>query len=313
VSQAVHVFLGEPFLREQAIKEKIQSLEAKESLGKFAFEGAKLDVAQLQEAVFAPSLFEPGRWVLIRQAHEFPDAEALLKLLEKQLPPSVYVLLDFEKLDKRSALYKWLKSNAELAEFAALDRRTLPGKIKDLLSQRKVKLSAEAFQYLSTTVQPDLMQLQNEIHKLSLFPSKEPLTLEEVQGLMFGGQQANVFQFFDTLGARNPRALGQFKQLRESGEEASKLYFMLASHIRSLLMLKSLQDQGLSQAEVAKQSGLAPWMVTRRLPQTQKWTQAALVDAVHRLHNDDAAIKTGRNDAESALLELILTWVGRQS
>jgi DNA polymerase-3 subunit delta len=258
-------------------------------------------------------LFEPGRWVLIRQSHEFSDTEALLKLLEKQLPPSVYLLLDFEKLDKRSALYKWLKANAGLAEFAALDRRTLPGKIKDLLGEKKVKLSAEAFQYLSTAVQPDLMHLQNEVHKLSLYPSKEPLTLEEVQGLMFGGQQANVFQFFDTLGARNPAALGQFKQLLESGEEASKLFYMLISHIRSLLMLKSLQDQGLSQAEVAKQSGLAPWMVSRRLSQTQKWTQVALVDTIHQLHDYDVAIKTGRNDAESVLLELILNWVGRQT
>jgi len=313
MSHAIFVFLGEPFQREQAIKEKVQLLQASESLGQLVFEGAKLAVPQLQEALFSPSLFEPGRWVLIRQAHELADIEGLLKILAKPLPPGVYLLLDFDKLDKRGALFKWLKANAQLAEFAALDRRTLPGKIKDLLSEKNVKLSSDAFQYLVTTLPADLLHIQNEVKKLSLFQTNSPLTLEQVQGLVFGGQQANVFQFFDTLGSRKAGALGQFKQLLESGEEPSKLYYMLVGHIRGLLTIKSLQDEGLSQQEIAKQSGLAPWMVTRRLAQVKQWTQVELIDAIHLLYEHDVLIKQGQSDAESSLLQLILTWVGGRS
>lgn len=303
----IQVFLGEPFQREQAIKETIEALESKEELGKYSFEGHKLAVAELQEALFAPSLFEPGRWVWLRHADEF-DAATLLGLLEKNIPPEVHFLIDLEKLDKRSGLFKWLKSNANINEFAALDRRTLPGKIKSMLNEKKVNIRSDAFQYLTTTLPPDLVQIGQEIKKLKLFAKNNELTLEQVQGLLFGGQQANVFQFFDLLGERKPQALPHLRKLLESGEEASKLFFMLVNHMRSLLLIKALQSEGLRPPDIAKQSGSAPWMVNRRLQQTRQWSLEELIQVIHQLQEIDVQIKRGQNDPEDALLSLVLRW-----
>jgi len=307
VQANIHVFLGEPFQREEAIRETIKVLESKQELGKYSFEGHKLAVAGLQEALFAPSLFEPGRWVWLRHADEF-DAAMLLKLLEKNIPPEVHFLIDLEKLDKRSGLYKWLKANAKLNDFAALDRRTLPGKIKSMLQEKKVKLSSDAFQYLTTTLPPDLMHIGQEIKKLKLFARNEELKLEQVQGLLFGGQQANVFQFFDLLGERKPQALPHLKKLLESGEEPSKLFYMLVNHIRSLLMIKALQSERLSPPDIAKRSGLAPWMLNRRLQQANRWSLEELIQALQQLQEKDVQFKRGQSDPEDALLILILRW-----
>lgn len=303
------MFLGEPFQREQARKETIQALEAQQPLGKFVFEGNKVNASELREALFAPSLFEPGRWVLIRRVDEFPDAKTLLRLLEKGLPQSVYALLDAEKFDKRSTLFKWLKAHGTLHEFAPLDRRALPGKVKALLLAKKVKISTDAFQYLLSVVPPDLLHIGHEIEKLALYASRKgELDLEDVQGLLFGAQQANVFQFFDALGARKAQALGQLTNLLGSGEEPSKLFYMLANHMRSLLLVKSLQEQGLKPPQIAKQSGLAPWMIERRLQQVRQWTQNELIEVIHRLHEEDVLFKRGQRDPEASLVSLILDW-----
>ena len=310
MSKAVCAFLGEPFERERALKEKICALESQEPLGQFVFEGNKVSLPQLQQALFSPSLFEPGRWVLVRRADELGDPKALLALLEPGLPPHVYLALDAEKLDKRGALFKWLKTHAEVQTFAPLDRRTLPGKLKALLQSKGLTLSVEAFQHVLSVVPPDLVHVGHEVEKMALYARSEPLDLAAVQSLLFGGQQANVFQFFDMLGGRNSQALGQLEQLLQGGEEAGKLFFMLTNHVRSLLLLKALEGEGLPPTEVAKRSALAPWMVQRRLQQARQWTQDELVAALQRLQEEDVAIKRGRRDVEAALSSVVLVWTG---
>jgi len=191
-----------------------------------------------------------------------------------------------------------------------LDRRTLPGKVKSMVQAKKLTLTNEAFQYLVATVPPDLLHIQHEIDKLALYAGKQRLELEQVQGLLFGGQQASVFQFFDTLGERKPQALAQYQHLLESGEAPGKLFYMLAGHMRSLLMVKSLQADGLPPPDIAKRSGLAPWMINRRLQQTRQWGLGELMNTLHQLHERDLQIKLGKSDAEGAVLSLILAWTG---
>ncbi len=303
---AVGVYLGEPYQREQALQARIQALRARAEWGGHVLEGAAATPGALGEALFAPSLFERGRWVLVRHADE-ADPEALLGALQRPFPPDVVLLLELERLDKRGALYKWLKAHAQLHEFAPLDRRTLPGKVKALLQERGVTLTAEAFQALLAAVPPDLMRIQREVEKLALYAGKGRLELADVQGLVFGGEPANVFQCFDALGERRPHALGQFQRLLEGGEEPGKLFFMLAGHLRGLLAVKALQDEGLPPPEVARRAGLAPWLVQRRAQQARRWTQAELIEAVHQLHEADLAVKQGAS-IEVALTEVVLAW-----
>ena len=307
---AVHLFLGEPYQRQQALHETLHALEAAGSLGRLTFEGEKVSPGQLQEALFSPSLFETSRLVLIHHADEFSDWPYLTDLIQRKFPDRIYLLLEAEKLDKRSALFKALKEHGQIHEFAPLDRRTLPGKIKDMLAARKVKLNAQAFQYLVNTVPPDLPYIENEIRKISLFPRRGELDLEDVQGLLFSGQSATIFQFLDALGERKALALDQLAQLLDSGEEPGKLFFMLASHLRSLLLLKGFQQQALSPAELAQRSGMAPWLAQRRLQQVRRWTQEELMEAIHRLHDEDVLIKQGQRQPADSLTMLALEWTG---
>lgn len=307
---AVHLFLGEPYQRQQALQEILHALEAAGSLGKLTFEGDKVTPGQLQEALFSPSLFETGRLALIHHADEFSDWAYLTTLIQRKFPHRVYLLLEAEKLDKRSALFRALKEHGQIHEFAPLDRRTLPGKIKDMLTARKVKLDARAFQYVVNTVPPDLPYIENEIRKISLFPRRGELDLEDVQGLLFSGQSTTVFQFLDALGERNALALSQLAELLDSGEEPGKLFFMLASHLRSLLLLKGFQQQALSPAELGQRSGMPPWLAQRRLQQVRRWTQEELMEAIHRLHDEDVLIKQGQRQPADSLTLLVLEWTG---
>jgi len=307
---AVQLFLGESLLRERAFQGAIQRLRAQPDLGAHVLEAGAATPAGLQEILFAPSLFEPGCWVLLRRADELNEPKALVALLERGLPERTYLLLEADKLDKRGALYKWIKSNGKVHEFEPLKRNTLPGQLKRLLEERGVRLEREAFQYLASAVPQDLRAVAGEVDKLALYGGGRPLGLAEVQGLVFGGQQANVFAFLDACGAREREALPLLQRLLDSGEEASKLFYMLANHVRSLLSLRSLLDEGLPQGQIAPRVGLAPWMVKRRLSQVQRWSQAELIAALNRLHKEDVRFKRGERDPDAALLALVIRWTG---
>jgi len=307
---AVQLFLGESLLRERAFQGAIQRLRSQADLGAHVLEAGSVTAAGLEEFLFAPSLFEPGCWVLLRRADELKDPKALVALLERGLPERTYLLLEADKLDKRGALYKWIKAHGQVHEFESLKRNTLPGQLKRLLDERGVRLDREGFQYLIGAVPQDLRAIAGEVDKLALYAQGESLGLEQVQGLAFGGQQADVFAFLDACGAREREALHLLQRLLDSGEEASKLFYMLANHMRALLAIRALLDEGLSQGQIAPRVGLAPWMVNRRIPQAKRWRQAELTEALCGLHGEDVRLKRGERDPDAALLALVIRWTG---
>lgn len=309
MSGQVELFLGEPFQRERAVKARLRALRAA-GLALHELEGAEAGPARLREALLAPSLLERGRVVRLRRLEELADPQALLALLERGLPLETHLLLEADKLDKRSALYKGLKRRGQLHLFEPPTRQGLPGALKRLLRERGVRLSPEAFQYLLGAVGPDLVRLAHEVDKLALYAQGRPLGLEDVQALVFGGPGAHVFAFLDACGERRAEALVLLEKLLAAGEEPSKLFFMLAGHVRSLLKLRALQAAGVAPEALAAATGLAPWLVRRRRGQVARWQQDELIAALHRLHETEVRIKRGRERPEDALVGLVLAWTG---
>ncbi|MBI1742534.1 DNA polymerase III subunit delta [Candidatus Acetothermia bacterium] len=304
----VYLFTGESTLRRRSAENQMKEIRAqsKARLGDIRLDGEELELRELLSHLKISPLFEDGKIILIHNADEFKDQEPLVEILNKSLPPHVYLILECEKLDKRSKLYKTIEKKGLAQELSKPDRRTLPGIVRELLKEKNVRVTAEGFRYLVSAVEPDVGRLEREIEKLACYPHKGELDVEELKGLVFSDQSGNIFEFLDLVGERKLAVLKYLRRLLESGEDPMKLFFMIASQIRSLLSVKSLIATGQSDDEIAQELGRYAWMINKQRRMVSQFTEAELIELIHRLQREDIAIKQGEREPHEALFEILL-------
>ncbi len=167
-------------------------------------------------------------------------------------------------------------------------------------------MTTEGFRYLVSAVEPDVGRLEREIEKLAVFPHKGELDIEELRELVFSDQSGNIFEFLDLIGERKLAALKYVRWLLDTGEDPMKLFFMIASQIRTLLSVKSLIGLGKTDEEIAQELGRYAWMINKQRRMVAHFTEAELMELIHRLQREDISIKQGEREPHEALYEILL-------
>jgi DNA polymerase-3 subunit delta len=302
----VFAFLGDIYLRERAARKLIAQLQQSRKYALITLEGRELTGPQMLEHVGGMSLFDDAKILYVRRADELPEPEELAERITRGLPKSVVLILDAEKLDKRSRLYKALESLGALEEFPTPDRRSLPTLVRELLAEYKVKLTPAALKYLLATVEPQPARLAKEIEKLACYSTERELDVPELRELLFGDQSESVLKWLDLVGERSPQSVKYLRELLRSGEDPNKIFFMLVSQVRALLAVKSLAAQKKSSEEIAKELGKPPWLVGKHKAMAQNFSEEELIELLQRLHEEDVNIKTGERTPEESLFDLVL-------
>jgi DNA polymerase-3 subunit delta len=302
----VFAFLGDIYLRERAARKLIAQLQQSRKYALITLEGRELTGPQMLEHVGGMSLFDDAKILYVRRADELPEPEELAERITRGLPKSVVLILDAEKLDKRSRLYKALESLGALEEFPTPDRRSLPALVRELLAEYKVKLTPAALKYLLATVEPQPARLAKEIEKLACYSTERELDVPELRELLFGDQSESVLKWLDLVGERSPQSVKYLRELLRSGEDPNKIFFMLVSQVRALLAVKSLAAQKKSSEEIAKELGKPPWLVGKHKAMAQNFSEEELIELLQRLHEEDVNIKTGERTPEESLFDLVL-------
>jgi DNA polymerase-3 subunit delta len=302
----VFAFLGDIYLRERAARKLIAQLQQSRKYALITLEGRELTGPQMLEHVGGMSLFDDAKILYVRRADELPEPEELAERITRGLPKSVVLILDAEKLDKRSRLYKALDSLGALEEFPTPDRRSLPTLVRELLAEYKVKLTPAALKYLLATVEPQPARLAKEIEKLACYSTERELDVPELRELLFGDQSESVLKWLDLVVERSPQSVKYLRELLRSGEDPNKIFFMLVSQVRGLLAVKSLAAQKKSSEEIAKELGKPPWLVGKHKAMAQNFSEEELIKLLQRLHEEDVNIKTGERTPEESLFDLVL-------
>jgi DNA polymerase-3 subunit delta len=309
---ALYLFTGEATLRRRAIRRLLAELQGdhKEAPPVTYLDAEEIAPRDLLQAIQTPSLFAEHTIIWITHAEQLGGPEPIAQRLAKPLPPQFIIIFEASKLEARGPLYKAITQQGKVRDFPPVDRREMPGLVKQLLQERNVRLSPEGFRYLIEAVSPDLGRLESEIEKLALYAAGRPLTLEELQGLLFADRGGNVFQFIDALVERRPEALRLLQELLDGGEDPNKIFFLIVGQVRALLTVSSLAADSLTSEQIAARTGQFGWLVKRRLEQTKNLSERQLIDWLLVLQAEDARLKRGERDPAEALFQITLIVLG---
>ncbi len=116
-----------------------------------------------------------------------------------------------------------------------------------------------------------------------------------------------VFAFTDALGARRPReALLLYHELIAGGENAEKLFWAVAWHVRTLATLREFLEKGVPAAAIERSVKLHPFVIKKGLAQARNFSSRELAGFYARLSELDTSTKERKADIAAGLERAIL-------
>ena len=197
--------------------------------------------------------------------------------------------------------------------------------LKKRLEYKTVELNPETFiknelkgYYLENGVvkllldycKDDITKLQNECIKLKNYKIDDAkITKQDVEEMVIeklGDQQELTFAFTRALAEKDKKdALKKYKELLNYQIEPLSIIGLLASQIRIIYQVKALEDQGMSNQEIAKTLDKKPFYIQKTSELTRYYTKKELLELIIKLENIDIQIKTTDIDPNS-LIELFI-------
>jgi DNA polymerase-3 subunit delta len=202
-------------------------------------------------------------------------------------------------------------------EFKKLNNAELAAWVKKETEARGGAISSRAIQILIGLVGYDLWQIDREIDKLISFKSGErpaltaggaPLAIEDkdVEELVKGNFDDNIFALTDAIGARDKSLAAQFlEEQLELGANEIYLLTMIIRQIKIILQVRQALDLGHSSRQIISELKLNPYVAQKAIEQSRHFSLNALKIIFGRLIEIDYKIKTGQGEPR-VLLNLLL-------
>ncbi len=293
----VAAYSGDPLLVERTLSQRLRELEGAERIPLF---GDELTPEELASQVLTPSLFGGERALVVRRADALVRSSYLARRLEDGSPPDTAVLFVGEQL--RGPVVR-IAQDAQ--HFARPKGRALRAMAKTLLEEVGLPTPGYLVDLLvescgsGSDQEKGTLRLLREVEKLALWKGGE-LPPEQVPKILYAAQ-APPYALLDALGTCDvPAALAELRRLVGGTQEAFRLFFLVVTHVRTLLVTRAALDRG------GQPPGPA-WLARRRAAQAKNFTQDRLMELLQLLQQLDVRIKTGRITAPAALYTFTLS------
>lgn len=210
--------------------------------------------------------------------------------IEKAPDFCVVVFHETENPDKVGSLYKRIKKVGKVEEFTPQTPAQLAGWI-----QRKSKtIDISTANYLALHCGNELWRISTELEKLEVFANGSPIIKKMIDEFVTPSLSASIFKLTDSISARKPNeSLKTLETLKETGEELTRVFFMIVRHFRILIQVQEMASKNENQHSITKKLKQHPFVIQKTLQQSKNFTAEKLEAIYEKLLEIDVKFKTG--------------------
>lgn len=279
----------------------------------FDFSEKSVSPQNILESFSSGGLFSTKKLVIIESLLKEMPADSQKTITEKikkdgtiKEDPDLVIIFRENGLPKKNlSLFKCLELNSRKQEFPLLDQKGLEKWVLSFLSNSYPKLSftPKPLSMFVSYVGNDLFLLKNELEKIATYKMEGELTEEDVDLLVNSQIRSTIFNATEALLNRDKKLAS--KLLHEQIEKGEDLFYILAMcayQIRTLLRIAhSIENGNLIAANIAKETGLHPYVVQKSLPQARLAGTEKLKKIFSKIKTIDLEAKTGKRDLRLSL------------
>jgi len=263
----------------------------------------------IKNALQVNSLFGNNKLVILRNFLDIKInkdlQELLMSSIDKLADGFFAIFIEDDKPDARGKLFKAIndlakKKIAEVKEYLLPRNQDLIAWVKKAAEKEGALFNPKALELLIAMVGNDLWQLDAEIKKLANYKKNQEITAADVDLLIKGKFNDDIFQLMDAIGTKNRvKALKLFQDQIDSGANDVYLLTMLERQFRINLQIKeSLSNGNLSANELASELHMHPFVVQKTMQQCGKFSLAELKEIYNKLLDFEIKLKTTKINFE---------------
>ena len=258
------------------------------------YEGRNIDVKELIDLCETMPFFADRRVVLLEDTGFFKNKCDELADYMKELPDYLCLVFVEDEVDKRSKMYKAVKSCGRIGEFARQDEKTLWA--AGILKREGKNITQRDMELLLTMTGIDMGNLRMELEKLITYTGdRNVVTRADIQEVCTTQTQNKIFDMVRAVTEKNQkRALDLYYDLLTLKEPPMRILFLLAKQFRQLLLVKEYTEEGVAQPEMASRLGVPSFVVRNIASCARSYRISELRQAVTDFVDAEEAVKTGR-------------------
>lgn len=260
------------------------------------YEGRNIDVKELIDLCETLPFFADRRVVLLEDTGFFKNKCDELADYMKELPDYLCLVFVEDEVDKRSKMYKAVKSCGRIGEFARQDEKTLMQWAAGILKREGKNITQRDMELLLTMTGIDMGNLRMELEKLITYTGdRNVVTRADIQEVCTTQTQNKIFDMVRAVTEKNQkRALDLYYDLLTLKEPPMRILFLLAKQFRQLLLVKEYTEEGVAQPEMASRLGVPSFVVRNIASCARSYRISELRQAVTDFVDAEEAVKTGR-------------------
>lgn len=274
------------------------------------YRGGQDFVIDLKNVLQVNSLFGSNKLIVLRNFFDKKnsknvEAEMLVEKFLNQVPDTFFLIFaQIEKPDARSKLFKKISElqksgQAEIKEFFLPQGNALLNWVMKRFENKNSLISRSAGDLLISLIGNDLWQLETEINKLASFCHGREVQVKDVQELVNGKYNDDIFALMDAISERDKKkVLLLIDEQLNAGVAEIYLFTMLVRQFRILRQVKELREvMGLStQEQIAREMKMHPFVVQKTLAQINKFSFDELQKIYNNLLEFEVTIKSKNID-----------------
>jgi DNA polymerase-3 subunit delta len=271
------------------------------SEGELALErvdGEDTDYLRMHEALTSLPFLANKKMVVIYNPGKSKDFAEHAEELIRELPETTDLILYEPKFDKRSSVYKLLKSKTDFKDFKALDEATLARWASEQAKVRGARLGTADARYLVERIGLNQQIVGNEVEKLSLLGGD--IDRERIDAMTDETPQSTIFQLIDAaMNGRIDRALKLYDEQRSMKVEPQQILSMFAWQLHAMALVKAAGER--SPDAIAKEAKMSPYVASKTAALVRGIGLSRLVQLIRGLAQIDLRSKREALDLDEAL------------
>ena len=305
----------EAYLRKQyRDKMKDALIDAGDTMNNHYYEGKDTKIEEIIDLAETLPFFAEKRVIIIENSGWFQKGGDKMAEYLPHLPETSYIVFVETQIDKRSKLYKAVKSKGRIAEFVHQDEQTLKRWIWGMLKKEGKNITAVDMQFLLERTGTEMAHIKTEMEKLLCYTmGKTEITREDIEEICTKRVQNQIFDMINAIADKNQKkALDLYYDLLTLKEPPMRILALIGRQFNLLLQVKELRKKGYSPQVISEKTGLHGFVVGKYEKQAVKFKTSELREALEACVEADENVKTGKMNDVMSVEILICKYSGNE-
>ena len=297
----------EEYLKLNYKNQLIKSIAGDDTMNLGMYEGKNIDINEVIDSAETVPFFAEYRLIVMENTGLFKSGGEQLAEYMKTIPSTTIFLFVESDVDKRSKMYKAVKSAGYICEINRQTENDIAIWAARIFDYNGKKITKANMSYLIASVGTDMEVLSREIEKLISYAlNKNVISKEDIDAVCIKQLNVRIFDMMDAISVKNQKkTLDCYYELIAEKEPPMRILFMISRQFNLMLQAKDLSSRGMNREQVAHTMGVQSFIAGKCINQCRNFSMAELKSGLAESVNTESLIKSGMMD-ENIGVEMLL-------